>query len=249
MKVLGIDIGGTGIKGAIVDTTTGELITERVRIQTPQPATPGAVSATVKQLTKGIGWTEGAIGVGFPAIVQNGICLSASNIDNAWIGTNIAQKLETVTNCPVTAVNDADAAGIAAANFGLDKGVKGVVLFLTLGTGIGSALFLDGKLVPNTELGHLYFKKGIAEDYASNTAKKSKDLTWSKWGGYLNKYLNHVNRLFSPNLILIGGGLSKKYELYKEYITTDANVKVAELKNEAGIIGAAYYAAMQGQKL
>ena len=236
MKVLGIDIGASGVKGAIVDTETGEMISERLRLVTPQPATPDAVAKTVKELAKQIGWKDGLIGVGFPAIVRKGVAQSAANIDKSWIGTSISEALSKATKCPVVAVNDADAAGIAAVKFGAGKGKKGVIILLTLGSGIGSALFLNGELVPNTELGHFQLEGMIAEHYASNNARKKFDLSWEEWGKRLNKYLKIVNRLFSPDLILLGGGVSKKFEKYGKYLTGKMNVKAAELKNDAGII-------------
>lgn len=242
MKVLGIDIGGSGIKGAIVDTEKGEMITERIRLETPKPATPDAMAKTMKELVKQIGWKDGIIGVGFPAIISNGTAKSAANIDKSWIDTSVSDTFKEVTNCPVIAVNDADAAGIAAMQFGAGKGQEGVTLLLTIGSGIGSAMFIDGELVPNTELGHVFLEGMIAEHYASNNARKKFDLSWEEWGKRFNHYLTHINRLFSPDLVLLGGGISKKYEKYGKYLSNDINVKAAELKNDAGIIGAAYYA-------
>jgi len=248
MKVLGIDIGASGVKGAIVDTEKGEMISERIRLVTPQPATPEAVAKTVKELAKQIGWKDGLIGVGFPAIVKKGVAHSAANIDKSWIGTSITKALSNTTNCPVVAVNDADAAGIAAVKFGAGKGKKGVVFLITLGSGIGSALFLDGELIPNTELGHFQLEGMVAEHYASNNARKKFDLSWEEWGKRLNTYLKSLNRLFSPDLVLLGGGVSKKFEKYGKYLTVKMNVKPAELRNDAGIIGAAYYAKSQMRK-
>ena len=250
MKVLGIDIGASGIKGAIVDTEVGEMISERIRLDTPQPATPEAVAKTVKELVEQIGWKEGGlIGVGFPAIVKKGVAYSAANIDKSWIGTSITESLSKATNSPVIAVNDADAAGIAAMKFGLGKGEDGVVFLITIGSGIGSALFLDGELVPNTELGHFQLEGMLAEHYASNNARKKFDLSWEEWGNRFNVYLKSLNRLFSPDLVLLGGGVSNKIEKYKDYLTVEMNVKPAKLKNDAGIIGAAYYAESEMGKL
>lgn len=242
MKVLGIDIGASGVKGAVVDTHSGEMISERLRIPTPTPSTPDAVAATVKELAGQLNWKDGLIGVGFPAIVKRGTALSAANVDKSWIGTSITESLSKSTNCPVIAVNDADAAGIAAMEFGAGKGEQGVVMLITIGSGLGSALFLDGELVPNTELGHIRMEGMVAEHYASNNARKKFDLDWEEWGTRFNKYLKHINRLFTPDLVLLGGGVSKKYDKYEKYITVKMNVKAAELKNDAGIIGAACHA-------
>lgn len=242
MKVLGIDIGGSGIKGAIVDTAKGEMITERVRLETPQPATPEAMAETMKALVDKIGWKDGVIGVGFPAIINKGVALSAANIDKSWIRTSVVDTFSKVTNCPVIAVNDADAAGMAAVRFGAGKKQTGVTLFLTIGSGIGSALFIDGELVPNTELGHIFLEGMVAEHYCSNNARKKFDLSWEEWGKRFNHYLTHIERIFTPDLVLLGGGVSKKYEKYGKYLLNDLNLKPAELKNDAGIIGAAYYA-------
>ncbi len=248
MKVLGIDIGASGVKGAIVDTETGTLLSERLRLETPAKSTPGAVAKTVKELTGLLRWKDGVIGVGFPAIVKRGTALSAANIDKSWIGASITDELSRSTNCPVIALNDADAAGIAAMEFGGGKGEDGVVMFLTIGSGIGSALFYDGELVPNTELGHLHFAGMVAEHYASNNARKKFDLSWEEWGTRFNNYLKHIDRLFTPDLVLLGGGVSKKYEKYEQYFNVKMNVRPAELKNDAGIIGAAFYAQKKMQR-
>lgn len=238
MNALGIDVGGSGIKGAIVDLEKGTLITERHRIDTPQPATPKAVSATVGKLVEHFSW-EGPIGVGFPAAILNGVAQTASNIDKKWIGTSIEESFKKTTGCPVKAVNDADAAGLAEAVFGAGKGKEGLVLLLTIGTGIGSAFINNGVLVPNSELGHLKFKGDIAERYAADSARKREDLGWKEWGNRFNEYLHHVHRLFYPNLIILGGGASKKFEKYKEKLDVPVEVIPAQLLNQAGIVGAA----------
>ena len=248
MKILGIDVGGSGIKGAIGDTESGEMLTERVRIETPKPATPEAMAKTVKQLTKELDWKEGPIGVGFPAIIKGGRALSAANIDKSWIGTSVSETFSRATDCPVMAVNDADAAGVAAVTFGAGKGQDGVVMLITIGSGLGSALFMDGKLVPNSELGHIRMEGMVAEHYASSNARKKFDLSWEEWALRFNKYLVHIKRLFTPDLVLLGGGASKKWNRYEEFITVNMPVKPAELKNEAGIIGAAYYAYQKMQR-
>lgn len=239
--ILGIDVGGTGIKGAVVDTQTGELVAKRQRLLTPQPATPENMAATFAKLVEMHDW-KGQVSCGFPSIVKDGVCLSASNIDETWIGTSIAETFSAACGNPVMAVNDADAAGVAIMRVGLGKGKKGVVLIITIGTGIGSALFLDGKLVPNTEFGHLKFKGDIAEKYCSNVVREKEELSWEAWGKRLNKYLMHLHRLFSLDCIILGGGVSKKFDKYKKYLTVDVEVLPAELKNAAGTIGAAFYA-------
>lgn len=238
MKVLGIDVGGSGIKGAIVDLETGKLITERHRIPTPQPATPKAVARTVAKLCEHFEW-KGPIGAGFPAAIQNGIARTASNIDDKWIDVNVEGIFAEATACKVRVVNDADAAGLAEATFGGGKGQKGLVVLLTLGTGIGSAMIIDGVLVPNTEFGHLKFKGGIAEHYAADSVRKRKDLSWKEWGKRLNEYLNHVHRICYPDVIILGGGASKKFEKFVDELDVPTPIRPAELLNEAGIVGAA----------
>ncbi|MEL6592908.1 MAG: ROK family protein, partial [Bacteroidota bacterium] len=181
----------------------------------------------------------GPIGAGFPAAIQSGVSKTASNIDKSWIGVNVEDLFAEATACSVKVVNDADAAGLAEATFGGGKGQYGLVVLLTLGTGIGSALIIDGKLVPNTEFGHLKFKGGIAEHYAADSVRKRKDLSWKEWGKRLNEYLNHVNRICYPDLIILGGGASKKFEKFKEEIDVPVEIRPAELLNQAGIVGAA----------
>lgn len=240
--ILGIDVGGTGIKGAVVDTQTGELIAKRQRILTPQPPTPESVAATFAELVKMHDW-KGTVACGFPSIVKKGMCLTASNIDKTWIGLSIEQTFSNACDNPVIALNDADAAGIAIMNVGLGKDKKGLVLIITLGTGIGSALFFNGVLIPNTELGHLHFKGRIAEHYCSNGVRKKENLTWEEWGKRLNEYLLYLHGLFSLDCIILGGGVSKKFDEYKHYLTDEIEILPAELRNAAGTIGAALYAA------
>lgn len=242
MKVLGIDFGGSGIKGAIVDTDTGKMLTERHRIITPQPATPQSVADTIQQLVKHFNY-EGPIGCGFPALINNGVAMSASNIDKSWIHVNAEQLFSATTGMPVVVVNDADAAGIAELRFGAGNGAPGVVLLLTIGTGIGSALLNDGVLLPSTEFGHIEFKGDIAERYCSDAARERQQMSWEKWGKRFNKYLLYMEKLFSPSMFIIGGGVSKKMDLFQEAITVNAKVVPATLRNQAGIIGAACYAA------
>ncbi len=238
MEILGIDIGGTGIKGAIIDTNTGEMKTERLRIPTPQPATPKAMMETVADLAREFNWS-GYIGAGFPAAIKHNIVKTASNIDKTWIGLNAAQEIQKVTGCKATVVNDVDAAGYAEVNFGAGKGVDGTVIVAAFGTGIGTAIFTEGMLLPNTELGHLKLRGMIAEHYTSNSAREKEDLSWDKFGKRVNRYLNRLEFLFWPDLIVLGGGVSKKYELYSHMFDLETEVKPAKLKNQAGIVGAA----------
>ncbi|MBS1252038.1 MAG: Polyphosphate glucokinase [Anaerolineales bacterium] len=240
MEILGVDVGGSGIKGAPVDTETGELLAKRHRIKTPKPATPDAVAETVAKLAEHFEWS-GVIGCGFPAAIQNGIARTASNIDDRWIGTNAAALFADATGCRVRVINDADAAGLAEMQFGAGQGHQGVVLLVTIGTGLGTALFTEGKLVPNVELGHIVLKGKDAERYASDAARKKKDLSWKKWGKRFNRYLRRLEDLIWPDLFILGGGASKrkKYKKYAHRIKVEANVTPAEFRNEAGIVGAA----------
>ncbi|MEO0897327.1 MAG: ROK family protein [Bacteroidota bacterium] len=238
MNILGIDIGGSGIKGALVDINTGELVTERHRIDTPKPATPEAVSLTVRELVQHFNYT-GKIGVGFPAVVQNGVAKTASNIDDSWIGANIAESFRRACGNEFIVVNDADAAGYAEVQYGVGKGSSGLLMVITVGTGIGSAIINNGNLVPNTELGHLRFKGGIAEKYAADSIRKAEGLSWEEWAYRFNEYLNHVYRLFYPDMIILGGGVSKKFEKFQHYLEVPTRVVPAELQNQAGIVGGA----------
>jgi polyphosphate glucokinase len=239
--VAGIDIGGTGMKGALVDAQTGEMLTERLRILTPQPATPHSVSLAVKDLLRQLDW-QGPVGVGFPSIIHKNVAQSAENISKEWIGVDIARLFEETCGMPFAIANDADAAGMAEMLFGnIDK--QGVSMFLTIGTGIGSGLFLDGKLVPNTEMGHLIFYGDIAEKYCSNAARKRYKLSTQRWAQRFKQYLLHLNRLFSPDRYIIGGGMSNKFEDFEKYIQTGTPVYSSQFKNAAGVIGAAAIAA------
>jgi len=240
-SALGIDIGGTGIKGAIVDLTAGELITERHRVPTPQPSTPDNVAKVIDELAAEHSW-RGPIGAAFPAIVKNGIALSAANVDKSWIGTDVDALFTEVTGCSVTVMNDADAAGVAEVGFGVAKDVAGVVLLLTLGTGIGSALFVDGTLVPNTELGHLELHGHDAETKAAASAREREGLTWEEWAARVRRYLEHLEKLFTPDLIVLGGGVSKSPKKWLPHIQIRTPLQIAELRNNAGIVGAAVMA-------
>lgn len=240
MNVFGVDIGGSGIKGAPVDLERGTLAEERHKVLTPQPATPDGVAGRVAEVVAHFGWT-GPVGVTFPGVVTGSTVRTAANVDRSWIGVDAGTLLsDRLGGLPVTVMNDADAAGIAEMTFGAGRGRKGTVILLTLGTGIGSALFVDGRLVPNTELGHLELKGHDAETRASTKAKEDEDLTWEHWATKrLTKYLAHVEMLFSPELFILGGGVSRKADRFLPLIKgIRAEIVPAELQNNAGIVGA-----------
>jgi polyphosphate glucokinase len=242
MQILGVDIGGSGIKGAIVDTVKGELVTDRYRVETPQPATPEAIAAAMAQLVIHFNWS-GPVGCGFPAAIQHGIARTAANISPSFIGTHVDKLFSDATKCPCFSLNDADAAGMAEMHFGEGAGQFGVVLLITIGTGLGTVLFTGGKLLPNTELGHLYLKNGKkAEHFASGAVRKTQDLDWKSWGKRFNTYLTLMEELFWPDLIILGGGASKRFDRFEGQITVEAPVKPAAFLNQAGIVGAALYA-------
>jgi polyphosphate glucokinase len=238
--ILGMDIGGSGIKAAPVDVKTGKLLDEKHRIPTPEQSTPQAIAGIITQHVRHFRW-KGAIGCGFPAVVQNGIVRSAANIDKSWIGTNGRKLFSRETGLPVWLLNDADAAGLAEIRFGAGAGFKGSILMVTVGTGIGSALFIKGKLFPNTELGHIFLKAQPedAEYSASDAARKRDVLDWDLWGERFNTYLSEMENLFWPELIIIGGGASKKMDNFKHKLTLRAKVEPATLQNNAGIVGSA----------
>lgn len=249
MKVLGIDIGGSGVKGAVVDVKRGELVTERHRIPTPKPATPAAVAETVRSLARHFDWS-GPIGCTLPARVQGGVAKTAANIDPSWINTPVRALFQEVTKCPVAVLNDADAAGVASMEFGAGRGRKDLVIMVTVGTGIGSAMFYKGRLIRGTELGHLRLHGDSAEKYASNVVRKREGLSWTQWAGRFQEYLNHVEFLFAPDLIIVGGGVSRpaKTREYWHLLDTQADLVPAVLENEAGIIGAAVIARKKARK-
>lgn len=238
MEILGIDIGGSGIKGALVDTDKGVLSTERHRIPTPQPSKPGAVASVVKELVEHFDW-HGPVGCTFPAVVKRGYTLSAANVDQAWIGLNAEDLLAQKTGRTVLLLNDADAAGIAEMAFGAGRGHDGVVFILTFGTGIGSAIFVNGVRLPNSELGHLEFGGHEVEKWASDRARKEGKLKWKGWAARVDRYLAHLEFLFSPDLFIIGGGVSSKFDRFGPRLTVRAEVVPAQLLNDAGIVGAA----------
>ena len=240
----GVDIGGSGIKGAPVDLHAGEFAADRVRIPTPLPATPDAVSQTVADVVAKFDLDKDVpIGVTFPAVILHGVAQSAANVDKSWIGTNVETAVGKATGRKVVAVNDADAAGFAEVRYGAAKDVDGVVLVVTLGTGIGSALIVDGRLVPNTELGHLEIDGYDAETRASDAARDREDLDWAQWAERLQRYFGVVEDLFSPDLIVVGGGVSKKHEHFLPLLHLRAPIVPARLRNAAGIVGAASLAA------
>jgi polyphosphate glucokinase len=243
-KVLGIDFGGSGVKGAIVHTKKGILLTERYRIPTPEPATPEKIAQVIKKIVKHFKW-EGLVGVGYPGVVLKGIALTAANVDDSWINTDIDALFTKASGRLVHVINDADAAGYAEMKFGAGKNESGVVLLVTIGTGLGTVMFSEGKLIPNLELGHIILHGDDAEKYASDAVRKSERLNWQKWGKRLNEYLTRIESLLWPELIIIGGGASKKGNHFFKYLKTRAKVVPAELENEAGIIGAALAAKVQ----
>jgi polyphosphate glucokinase len=238
--ILGIDIGGTGIKGAPVNVKTGALTEERFRIETPHPANPHAVTDVVAQIAKHFHY-KGPTGITFPAIVKNGMIHSASNVDKSWINVDASKLFHRHLGGAVTVVNDADAAGIAEMCFGAGVGRHGVVILLTFGTGIGSAIFCDGVLLPNTEFGHLKIRGKDAEIRASERIREKKNMSFKKWSGIVSGYLAELENLFSPELFLIGGGISKKADKFLPYLTakTKVPIEAAKMQNDAGIIGAA----------
>jgi len=236
--VIGVDVGGTGIKGAVVDLSRGDLATERIRLLTPSPATPDAVGQVVAELFHQIG-VDGPAGITMPGVIRAGVVETAANIDQAWIGVNAVELFSKTTGRSVSVVNDADAAGIAEVRYGAGRDSSGVVVMVTLGTGIGSALFVDGVLVPNTELGHLPLHHGDAEDWAAESVREHEDLSWKKYAHRLQKYLELVEKLLWPQLIIIGGGVSKKADKFLPRIDLRTRIVPAQLRNEAGIVGAA----------
>ncbi len=240
--MLGIDVGGTGIKGALVDIKKGVFVSDKVKYKTPKESDPKAVLEVFKKMIKDLDWEGKPFGCGFPSIIKNNVCCSAANIDKRWIGVKLGELFKKELGVKATFGNDADLAALAEMRFGKGKGKMGKLLLVTLGTGIGSGMFMDQKLIPNVEVGHLHYKKSIVEHYASNKAREDKDLSWEDWGKELNKVLEYIEFILNPDLIFLGGGVSKKFKNYKEYLTLDTKVIPAELLNNAGIIGAALLA-------
>ncbi|MCS6710728.1 ROK family protein [Brachybacterium sp. EF45031] len=249
IEAFGIDIGGSGIKGAPVDLDRGELAHDRLRIPTPQPSIPDAVADTVAELLDAFQVAEGLpVGVTFPAVIQHGVAKTASNVDKAWIDTDVDALLTERTGHDVFVVNDADAAGIAEITYGAGKGVPGMVLVTTLGTGVGTALFQDGHLVPNTELGHIPLHGAAAEKYMADSARERDDLGWGEWAERLQEYYSLLEFLLSPDLFIVGGGVSKKHEKFLPKLDLRTPIVPAQLRNEAGIIGAAALAHRNGEQ-
>lgn len=244
MQVLGIDIGGSGIKAAPVDTDQGKLLAERVKLETPHPALPDAVAKTVAQLVEAFSWS-GPAGITFPGVVVGGVTHTAANLDPAWVGLDTRALFNQATGLTTALINDADAAGLAEMSFGAGAGQQGTVLMLTFGTGIGSALLRQGVLVPNTEFGHIEIRGKDAEHRASERAKEEHDLSWEKWAERVDEYLEHMERLTAPDLIIIGGGVSRKSDKFLHLLTgLRATVAPATLHNDAGIVGAALAAGL-----
>lgn len=238
MEILGVDIGGSGIKGAPVETETGELLHPRHRIPTPELGKPKPMAKVVAAVAQHFNWS-GPIGCGFPSVIHNGVVHSAANIHKRWIGTDASSLFAKATGCDVYVLNDADAAGLAEMTFGAGRDRKGVVLVVTIGTGLGTALFNDGLLVPNLELGHLEIDCEEAEKRASDAARTRENLSWKKWSRRLDRYLNMLEHLLSPDLIILGGGVSKRHEMFLPRLTVATEIVPALLGNQAGIIGAA----------
>ena len=243
VEIFGIDVGGSGIKGAPVDVRTGRLTTERLRIPTPEGASPKEVAAVVVSMLDHFHW-KGPVGCGIPARVKQGVAHTAANISDSWIGKNAARLFSKASGCPFAILNDADAAALAEMHFGAGRGLKGVVLMLTLGTGIGSALFVDNMLIPNTEFGHFWLRGRVAEHYASDRVRKEENLDWETWAARMQEYLSHLERLLDIDTIILGGGISKpsRSEKFLHLLNTKADLLTAELRNEAGIVGAAWTA-------
>jgi len=241
--ILGIDIGGSGMKGNLVDPASGALVAERFKLETPQPSIPDAVAAVVAKIVEHYEYS-GPVGCTFPAIVKGGVTLSAANVDKAWIGCHAAELFSATTGRNVVVVNDADAAGIAEMAVGAGRDRAGVTLLLTFGTGIGSAMFHDGVLIPNTELGHIEFEgHESVEDWAAAKVKDEENLSWKAWAGRVNRLLDHLARILSPDLFILGGGVSRRWDKWGDYLKVQVETVPAALRNEAGIVGAALLAA------
>jgi polyphosphate glucokinase len=237
MTTIGVDVGGSGVKAALVDLRTG-VATGRMRVETPQPATPDAIAKSVAELVDQFD-APGAIGCTLPAVVLNGVVCTAAHIDESWIGTNAERVMSDAAGRPCAVLNDADAAGLAEARFGAARDRMGVVVLVTIGTGVGTALLDDGKLVPNAELGHIVVTDRVADTWVSDAARINEELTWKRWSHRLERYLIHLHALLWPELIVVGGGVVKHADRFLDRIHVGCEVRVAELGNLAGIVGAA----------
>jgi polyphosphate glucokinase len=238
MPILGIDVGGSGIKGAPVNTKTGELMAERVRIKTPKKAEPEPIAEVVAEIANSFNW-KGRIGIGFPAPIKGGVAMMAANVSEKWVGINVDELFTKTTGCTCRLINDADAAGLAEMKFGAGRGQPGTVIMITLGTGIGTAIFHRGRLLPNAEFGHLDMNGKEAEHRASDAVRQREDLSWKKYAKRLNKYLAEMEKLFWPDLFIVGGGISKQSEKYIPLLDIETPIVPAQFLNEAGIVGAA----------
>lgn len=235
----GVDIGGSGVKGAVVDVTTGQQVTERKKIATPRPSTPDAVAEVVRKLVEDAEW-DGPVGITVPSVVRNQIALSAANIDPAWIGTEVQELFRRhLGSRDIAVLNDADAAGLAEVRYGDPTARTGAAMMLTFGTGIGSALLIDGELYPNTELGHLPFKTTTAERYASSKVKEAEQLSYAQWAARVDEVMHAYSDLFNPQTFIVGGGISRDADAWVPLLTVEQDVVPAQLRNEAGIVGAA----------
>jgi len=244
MEILGIDIGGSGIKAALVDTEKGALLTGRERVETPRPSTPEQVMEAIEEVVGRFHY-EGPVGCGFPGVIREQVIRTAANLGEPWVGMHLSERLEARLGMPAWTVNDADAAGIAEMAWGAGRGRRGVVILVTVGTGVGTALFTDGVLLPNTELGHIRMlnkeTKAVegAELTVSDAARKREELKWPEWGRRLNRYLKYLDKLFWPECFIIGGGVARKLHKFEESLKVPVEVVAAELGNCAGIAGAA----------
>ncbi len=242
MEILGIDIGGSGIKGAVVDLYKGELITPKHRIPTPKSRTPKAISKKVKEMVDHFDY-QGIVGCGFPTIIKKGICKDEGNLSEKWVGLNVESEFEKATGLNFTVINDADAAGLAEVNYGAGRNEDGFVLMITVGTGLGSGAYLNGELIPNFELGQTpYLDYEKIEDWAASSAKKKEDLSYREWAKRFNVFLNYTYLILNPDLIIVGGGISKHWKQYEDFLKVNTELVPAELRNRSGILGAAYAA-------
>lgn len=245
-QALGIDIGGTGIKGGLVDLETGKLLSDRIKYLTPEGGRPGDILDVVGSIVGQLGGPELPLGITFPAVISHGSTMSAANVSSEWIGLPAEDMFSRTLGRPVRFVNDADAAGLAEVTYGAARGEQGLVMVITLGTGIGSAMIYDGVLIPNTELGHLEIDGADAERRASSVAREREGLTFEQWGLRLTRYFAHLERLFSPDLFVIGGGVSKQSDEFFPFIRVETRLVPAELRNNAGIVGSALFATQRG---